>query len=129
MALALLAAGCGGAPPATFTEVYALFFPVQKRAQCNFCHSLPPNAKSNGKLSMGMDQATAYAALLGTVSTTKGCEGRSYIVPGRPQTSLFHEKLTGTPPCGSGMPLGGDALTVEELGIVESWITAGAHDD
>lgn len=124
MLLALAACG-GDPPPATFAEIYPRLFPVETKPQCNFCHSLPANQKSNGQLSMGSDIQTAYAALMG--ATGHGdCESMPYIVPGDPSTSLLYLKLDGIPPCGSRMPLGGSQLSQADLDMVHSWILAGA---
>jgi hypothetical protein len=136
-ALALGAAGCGStdttpaAPPApaTFSAIYAEIFPVHQKPQCNFCHSNPPNKISNGNLSMGMDQATAYAAIVNKPSTSDKCAGKTQVVPGHPEQSLFYLKLLDAPPCGDKMPLGGDPLTADELEQVRSWIANGAADD
>lgn len=135
-ALLACALGCSGGsstpapagPPATFTQIYPLIFPVTTKAQCNFCHSLPPNDKSNGKLSMGQDKATAYAAIVGKTSSSSKCGGKPLIVPGQPDQSLFFLKLE-TPPCGDHMPLGGDPLPADQIDMVRSWIAAGAKDD
>jgi hypothetical protein len=51
------------------------------------------------------------------------------VMPGKPESSLFYLKLTGTPPCGVRMPNGGNAFTEAQLEMVRSWISAGAHDD
>ena len=126
----LLLCGCGSAgPPATFTEIYPLIFPREVKAQCNFCHALPANDISNGLLSMGTDQATAYAALVGVKSTSSKCGGRTLVTPSQPDASLFYQKLGASPPCGGHMPLGGDPLTAEQLDMVKTWIEAGAKND
>jgi hypothetical protein len=122
-----LAASAGR--PGKFSEIYPLIFPATTRAQCNFCHSLPPNLKSNGKLSMGMDKATAYQALVGKSSLSTNCAGRTLVVPGEPDSSLFLQKVTASPPCGDHMPLGGDPLPVDQVEMIRSWIAAGAMDD
>ncbi len=129
----LAVAGCGASstPAATFTEIYPLIFPIETKAQCNFCHGLPSNDKSNGKLSMGIDQPTAYAALMATSSSSmcgSGSAVRDLVVPGDADNSLLFQKLT-TPPCGGRMPLGGSPLTAAELDQIRSWIEAGAKDD
>ena len=140
VAMVLLpACGSSGADPAvlppaatgTFSTIYPLIFPRKTRSQCNSCHSLPPNDRSNGNLSLGEDQATAYAALTGTTSKSSKCgqDGAALIVPNHPEESLFYLKLTGNPPCGGHMPLGGDPLSPAQLELVRSWIAAGAEDD
>jgi hypothetical protein len=119
------------AAPATFSQIYPLFFPLTTRGQCNYCHSLPPNDRSNGKLSMGEDRATAYAALVDKTSSSSTCggDGAALIVPGDPAASLFYQKLLPEPACGGPMPLGGSPLPADQLEMVRSWIAAGAHDD
>ena len=77
---------------------------------------------------MGADAATAYKALIGTASTSSKCSGRTYVVPGKPDESLLLLKLT-SPPCGDHMPLGGDALTSEQIESIRLWISDGAKDD
>jgi mono/diheme cytochrome c family protein len=113
---------------ASFSEIYPQIFPVTTKAQCSFCHGLPPNEKSNGNLSTGADSASAYAALVGTSSTSAKCSGKPYVVPGKPDESLLILKLT-TPPCGDRMPLGGDPLSSEQIASIRAWISAGAKDD
>ena len=122
-------AASASAAPGTFTEIYPLLFPVTAKPQCNFCHGLPANDRSNGSLSVGMDKATAYAALVGKVSSSSQCGGKTLVSPGNPEASLLYQKLTTTPPCGGHMPLGGDALPSDELEMVRSWIASGAKDD
>lgn len=136
LSLALVClAGCESAAPttpaapATFTQVYEAMFPVHSKGQCNFCHSLPPNQKSNGMLSMGEDRATAYAALVKKPSASSGCKAQVLVVPGKPAESLFLAKLQPSPGCGDRMPLGGSVLTAEQLEMVRSWIAAGALDN
>ena len=138
--LCALAAGCGGdgtgsqgggtggttGPSATFSDIYAMMFPETTNARCNFCHSMLPTDSGNGKLHMGSDQASAYGALVGKTSVSARCMGKSLVVPGHPETSLFLQKLSPTPPCGNRMPLGGTAFTDAQLEIIRSWIAAGA---
>ena len=116
-------------PPSTFTEVYDAFFPVETLSQCNKCHSNPPNDISNGNLSMGADQATAYAALIDRTSTSSNCGGERFVVAGDPDASLFYVKTQGTPACGGRMPLGGNALSDEQRQMIRTWIENGAQDD
>src|SRR5258706_9562354 len=111
IALLLGAIACAGSssssPPApgTFSTIYSVVFPVNTRAQCGFCHGLPPNDKSNGNLSVGSDKAAAYAALVRKSSTSSKCKGKPLVVPGQPDQSLLLQKVTSTPPCGDHMPL------------------------
>ena len=116
-------------PATKFSEIYPLIFPLETKGQCSFCHSLPPNDNSNGKLSTGMDQAAAHAALVGVMSASSMCGGKPLVVPGSPETSLFFQKITGTPPCGAHMPLGGSSLTAAQVEMIHSWIAGGAKND
>lgn len=118
-----------GGPPGTFTEIFETLFPQTTNARCNFCHSMPASDISNGNLSTGTDQASAYAALLGVVSTSSRCGGKTLVAPYHPEDSLFLDKLMGKPTCGDRMPLGGAALSDADLEVVRSWIEAGAKDD
>jgi hypothetical protein len=133
-ALASVAPGCGSSPPsasepASFDAVYAALFPKSTNARCNFCHALQATETSNGKLQMGEDKASAYAALVGKTSSSSRCGGRPLVVPGDPDGSLLYQKLSEPPPCGSRMPLGGAQLTEAQREMVRSWIAAGAKDD
>lgn len=116
-------------PAAKLSQIYPLIFPPTTKAQCNQCHNNPANDVGNGKLNMGADQATAYAALVGKTSASSKCGGKPMVVPGDPEGSLFYEKMTAIPPCGGHMPLGGDPLTAEQLDMVRSWIAGGAKND
>jgi hypothetical protein len=142
LACAVVLAGCGsdGSNPATgaqmsnapaskFSDIYAMAFPDMTNARCDFCHSMPPSDVGNGKLHMGMDPATAYTALVGKVSVSAFCMGRTLVDPGHPETSLFYLKLSPTPPCGNRMPNGGKPFTDAQLEMVRSWIAAGAMND
>jgi hypothetical protein len=114
---------------AKFSEIYPLLFPSETNPRCDSCHAMPASEVSNGKLHMGMDKATAYAALVGKTSSGRQCAGKPLVVPGQPDMSLFLQKLKATPPCGSRMPIGGAALSDTQLEAVRSWIAAGAKND
>jgi hypothetical protein len=116
-------------PPGTFTEIYDTILSVDTDSRCNFCHSMPASQVSNGLFHTGMDQAETYAAITGTTSTSKSCSGRAIVVPGHPEESLLALKVSGKPPCGNRMPLGGAALSKEKVRLIRSWIAAGAIDD
>ena len=122
-------APASSAPAAKFSEIYAMAFPSMTVPRCEFCHSMPPSDIGNGKLHMGTDQATAYAALVGPVSASSRCMGRPLVVPGHPESSLLYLKLSPNPPCGNRMPLGGTPFTDVQLEMVRSWIAAGASNE
>ena len=127
-----MAAVAGSAPkdpPATFTQVYDMLFPMTTNARCVACHSMPANDIANGNLQMGSDKATAYAALMGHASTSSRCMNRPLVVPKDPAASLLVQKMSATPPCGSRMPLGGNMLSEAQLAVLRGWVEAGARDD
>ncbi|MCA9488383.1 MAG: hypothetical protein KC621_00625 [Myxococcales bacterium] len=134
-----LVAGCSpatvqgtdsGTPAATFTEIHAALFPQETGPKCDSCHGQPASQVSNGLLYMGMnDRDAAYAALTTQTSTSTDCGGAEYVVPGDPEGSLFYTKLLSSPPCGERMPLGGGALSADQIEMVRSWIADGAADD
>ena len=129
--VAFALSGCAGGPPATtFTEIHTTLFPQTTPAKCEFCHGQPASQVSNGLLNMGSDDRdAAYAALLDTSSTSRDCEGRTYVVPGDSASSLLYLKLLANPVCGERMPLGGGALPAAQIEMVRSWIDGGALDD
>ena len=122
-------AGAGGSSGATFSDIYSTLFPATTAPRCNFCHGMPPTAISNGNLSVGMDQKSAYAALVGKTSMDARCMGMPLVTPGKPEASLFYLKVSATPPCGDRMPLGGSPLSDTQIEMIRSWIAAGAKDN
>jgi hypothetical protein len=121
--------GSDAGPAATFSEIYAMLFPAETNARCNFCHSMRASDTSNGKLSMGSDKAAAYAALVGKTSTSSMCMGKPLVVAKQPDMSLLVQKVLETPPCGSRMPVGGMQLSDTQVAMIRSWIAAGAKND
>ncbi|MCX5746640.1 MAG: hypothetical protein NT062_29540 [Proteobacteria bacterium] len=79
-------------------------------------------------LSTGMDQATAYTALVGMPSTGAMCQGLVLVTPGDPDASLWFQKFF-DPPCGDRMPLAGAKLNAAQLDQVRTWILEGAQDN
>jgi hypothetical protein len=123
------AAGSAAAPAATFTQIYAMMFPMATNARCDACHSMPANDIANGNLEMGKTQLSAYTALVGRSSTSSRCMAQPLVVPNHPEMSLLFQKLSPTPPCGSRMPLGGAAFNDAQMEMIRSWIAAGAAND
>ncbi|MBX7078710.1 MAG: hypothetical protein K1X88_05935 [Nannocystaceae bacterium] len=130
--IGLIVAACesaSGPAPATFTEIYDRYFPTTTPARCNFCHAMPASQVSNGNLAMGSDPDSAYAALVGVASASDGCSGQPLVTPYDPDRSLFLDKFSDNPSCGSRMPLGGAALDAEAVDAIRGWIEAGAAND
>lgn len=129
LAIALAACGTEYSPPPTFTDIYTATFPEHAKGQCNHCHSLPPNDKSNGMLSMGQDRMTAYVALMAGVSSSSRCGGMTLVVPFDPDASLFVQKFSPNPPCGDRMPFGEPPLEAAQLERIRLWIEDGAPNN
>ena len=129
MACAVIGSCDDDPPPGTFTEIYETLFPPTTAARCNFCHSMPATDISNGNLSTGSDQDSAYAALVGKASTSSRCGGKPLVVPHDPGASLFLDKFSAKPTCGDRMPLGGMTLSDAEVELIRGWIAAGANND
>ena len=75
---------------------------------------------------MGGLDLTSYATLRegGVVSET------DIVVPGRPCDSVLVQKISGSPPFGARMPLGGPPyLSEDEQQLVRDWIAEGARDN
>jgi hypothetical protein len=115
--------------PAKFSEIYPMMFPRTSKPQCNNCHGRPADEVGNGNLNMGTDPASAYAALVGKKTPGVKCSTGVLVVPGDPSSSLFLQKLSPNPPCGDQMPVGGAPLADAQLGMIRSWIAAGAPND
>lgn len=117
------------ATPGTFTDVLAIL----TARGCGGCHGAEPG-EGDGGLSFFTSQRDAtYAALVGVQSAASGrtvCAGKTYVVPGSPETSLLYDKVANaTPSCGGHMPASGMPLSAAELASLSSWITAGARKD
>ena len=51
------------------------------------------------------------------------------VIPGDPDNSLLVQKVEGTQPIGSRMPLGGAPLSNAEIQTIRDWIEAGAEEN
>ena len=74
---------------------------------------------------------TAYGNLVGVPAAGPSCgvSGELRVVAGSASTSLLYEKVAGTQPCGSRMPLGGSPLSAANIQLFEGWINAGAANN
>jgi hypothetical protein len=79
--------------------------------RCLVCHS---QEKRSGGLSLA-----TYEDIL------NGGRSGAALKPGKSAESLMVQRMTG--PAGTRMPLGGEALTAAEIGIITSWIDQGAR--
>src|SRR6185436_13301106 len=106
-----LLANLGRAAEEKPVSFYRDVFPLFKRS-CNGCHH-------PGKLKGQLD-LTTYDAF------QKGGKHGTAFKAGDPKSSILMEEISGTEP---SMPKEGDALTKEEVALMERWIREGAKDD
>lgn len=107
----------------TFTALYATVI----QPNCSSHHSV---GAVDGFLDLGT-QARAYASFLkGPSGPSCGANGiATIVVAGSAATSLLYEKVaTGSPPCGSQMPVGAP-LSASDQAMIAAWINGGALDD
>jgi hypothetical protein len=87
------------------------------------CH-----AGSNPALGQNLSAGQAYASIVNV--TSQEVPDLKRVLPSFPDSSYLVHKVEGTQGSvgGSGgrMPLGGAALTADEIATIRAWITAGA---
>jgi hypothetical protein len=97
-------------------------------ANCAFsdCH-----AGSNPVLGQNLSTGQAYGSIVGVTSQEVPTLKR--VLPFFPDSSYLVHKIQGTQSSvgglGGRMPLGGAALTDEEIATIRAWITAGAPNN
>jgi hypothetical protein len=118
-----------GGSTVTFSDVYTTIIAVDcTNSMCHF----PNPGPNDGDLDLS-SQATAYAQLVNVPATTapidsNNCTG-DRVVPGSPSTSLLYLKVAeALPPCGARMPDLQPPLTSQQIGLIQTWITEGAHE-
>ena len=124
----------GGVAPVRVPKFSAIFGEIITKGSvgnCVFgaCHGGPAGPKANGGLHMdALDLPGTYAALVGPISTSTLCTGKTLVVPGKPEESLLLLKLRPSPPCGVQMPLP-TPLPEDRITQIETWIKNGALND
>jgi hypothetical protein len=138
-ASAALDARADAAPLSFATDVYPII-----ALRCTACHVAPKGSGfTQGRLDMTTGGAAgAYAQLVnvmamgivpGGAGVTCAASGLTRVVPGDALISLLYQKVNSKlmatiAPCGDPMPDGttAPALTVEEVGTIQTWIDDGA---
>jgi mono/diheme cytochrome c family protein len=106
------------APAVSLATLQAnLFGPV-----CSGCHS-GVGAALPGSMNL-TSQASTAAALINVTSLEVPSLKR--VLPGDPANSYVVHKISGTQTVGGRMPLGGAALSQQQIDDVKAWIQAGA---
>ncbi len=117
-------------PPATATPQAASFAQIRDeiltpKCATQFCHS--SQTMSGGLV---LEGAGARDNLVGVAPTNPAAaeRGWSRVQASDPDNSFLMVKIIGPneSALGSRMPLGGSALSSEEVALIEGWITAGA---
>lgn len=106
--------------PATWMEVMG----VLASNGCVGCHG---GVISQGGLGDLDDFNAGYDALVtdGSVQCFTSSFTRQ-VVPGDPDASFLINKISGSPDCGSNMPIGGIPVSQEDIERISSWILDGA---
>lgn len=135
-ALAVLIAACAGngegldengrpigdapaGPPPAPSDFQAIqdqvFTPI-----CTSCH-----AGAGAPLGLRLDEGVSYDMLVGVPSVQVPAVLR--VEPGDPDASYLVQKIEGTAAGGVRMPIGGPALSAEQIAAVRQWVTDGAQ--
>jgi len=88
------------------------------------CHA---SSEPTGRMRLDDDQPATTLRNVSAMGVS--CSGQDLIRvrPGDPEGSLLYRKISeDSPPCGSRMPQGADALSPELIALVREWIAAGA---
>lgn len=75
-----------------------------------------------------MTKEAAHTALVGKMSSSTGCTGKTYVTAGDAEGSLLYQKVAAAPMCGMRMPPG-STLPAADVTLLKDWITAGAKND
>ena len=115
----------------TFTAIFEEILTNGSVGNCMFgvCHGGPPNPMVNGGLQIKYDDKDgAYNNMVGVVSTSPMCSGKTIVVAGDAASSLLTQKISATPPCGMRMPIGAP-LSDAHIQQITEWINKGAPND
>ena len=89
-------------------------------ARCSSCHYYGRGTEQ-GYREVGFDQGT-----LGTLKKGGANTGTNVIVPGKPCSSFYVQKIRGTFASGARMPRNAPPLSREEIRLIMDWIAEGA---
>ena len=95
--------------------------------RCIVCHA-PGGIAQNQGIPQDLREGLAYDDLVGQPSVQDA--NLTLVAPGDAQSSLVFLKVSSdSPPVGSMMPLGGPALSDDEIELIRQWIDQGAEDN
>jgi hypothetical protein len=105
---------------ATWMEVMGIF----ARYGCPGCHG---SVVSQGGLGGLGDFDAGYDELVtdGSVQCFTSSFTRQ-VVPGDPDASFLINKISGSPDCGSNMPISGSPVSEQDIDLISSWIRDSA---
>ena len=104
----------GGEPAVTLAQLTADIF----TPNCANCHA-------GGSPSGGLNLSAAVIAANTIDVDSVRDPNIKRVVPGDPDASLLYLKVSGSS-AGGQMPLGGAALSADEIAMIRDWIAAGA---
>ena len=108
--------------PATWMEVMGIF--QSNGCTGSFCHGGQGMAGGIG----GLDDFDAgYDSLV--TNGAVNCPTSSFtrqVVPGDPDASFLVNKISGSPDCGSNMPIGRSPVNQNDIERIRNWILGGA---
>jgi hypothetical protein len=115
-----------GAAAPTFSEIHATIF-AAKGCLSTYCHG---GMAHDPEL---LDEATAYANLVGVAASQASCGASVRVVPGAPEESVLWLRvrpaaLEDGEACGAKMPLGSSGLEDADARRIYNWIAAGAPE-
>lgn len=115
-----------GVAAPTFSEIHATIFAAQG-CLSNYCHG---GMAHDPEL---LDEATAYANLVGVAASQASCGMSVRVVPGAPEESVLWLRvrpsaLDDGEMCGAKMPLGSPGLGDADARRIYDWIAAGARE-
>jgi hypothetical protein len=90
-------------------------------ARCSNCHYYGRGTEA-GYREVGFDQGSLGALRKGGSNT-----GPNILVPGKPCSSFYVQKIRGTFPSGARMPKDSTPLRAEEIQLIMDWIAEGAN--
>lgn len=117
----------GSAIQPTFSSIYNNYISPTCGQACHGPNIPTELARSNLNMST---QGLAYTALVNQAAAGEACGSTTAtrVIPGDAAGALITQKLSGSPPCGESMPIGG-TVPAGVLTALQQWINDGALDN
>lgn len=116
------------APPTDETVSFADDIQPIFDARCTECHRAGSPTNEIAGIRMILTADDSYDSLVDQTSSQRA--ELTLVTPDDPDASLLWLKVSSNrPPVGATMPLFGERLSSEELGLLRDWIAQGAMDN